>query len=162
MTVVFNASPLIVLCKAGLADKVIAPTWVPVIPQPVADEITAVAEPTDPAKTWVTRPPASTWIRQAPEVSSFIAAWDLGAGESSVISLTKSLPGTMAVLDDLAAQRCAQALGLRVTGTLGLILMAKSAKLLPSVSEALDAIVAAGLFISKGHLTAIREKAGES
>lgn len=160
MIVVFNASPLIVLSKAGLIDKVIAPSWVPVIPQPVVDEIRA--GPDDPAKAWISRPPASTWVRQSPVASPFVSAWDLGAGESSVISLVMSLPETVAILDDLAARRCAQALGLKVTGTLGLILLAKSAGSLPCVSEALDAIIAAGLYISKKHLVAIREKAGES
>lgn len=143
-------------------DKVIAPSWVPVIPQPVVEEITAVSDPDDPAKAWVLRPPASTWVRQSPVASSFVSAWDLGAGESSVISLAESLPETLAILDDLAARRCAHALGLKVTGTLGVILMAKSAGLLTCVSEALDAIVAAGLYISKKHLVAIREKASES
>lgn len=162
MTAIFNASPLIVLSKAGLADKVLTSLWNPVIPQSVVDEITAVSNPHDPSKAWITRPPASLWIRQAPTISPFIAAWDLGPGESSVISLAESLSETLAVLDDLAARRCAQALGLKVTGTLGLILMAKSAGLLPNVSEALDAVVAAGLYISKKHLVAIREKAGES
>jgi predicted nucleic acid-binding protein len=88
-------------------------------------------------------------------------AWDLGAGESAVISLTEATPGAVAVLDDLAARRCAQAIGLKIIGTLGLVLMAKRAGVIPSASQALDAIVAAGLFISPHHLETIRIQAGE-
>ena len=67
----------------------------------------------------------------------------------------------VAVLDDLAARRCAQAHGIEVIGTLGLVLLAKKRGLIPSVSEPLAAIVAAGLFIAPPHLTAIRHQAGE-
>lgn len=88
-------------------------------------------------------------------------AWDLGAGESSVISLASNLPDSIAVLDDLAARRCAQTVGLQITGTLGLILMAKNARIIPSATTALNAVVAAGLFISPHHIDTIRLRAGE-
>jgi predicted nucleic acid-binding protein len=88
-------------------------------------------------------------------------AWDLGAGESAVISLTAMHPGAIAVLDDLAARRCAQALGLQIIGTLGLVLKAKRAGLIPSASQALDAITAAGLYISSHHIETLRIQAGE-
>lgn len=71
------------------------------------------------------------------------------------------IPQATAVLDDLAARRCAMALGLSVTGTLGLLLEAKKRGHINAVSPALNAIVAAGLYISRHHLDAIREKAGE-
>ncbi len=54
------------------------------------------------------------------------------------------------------------ALGLRVTGTLGLLLMAKQVGRIEKVSPALDAVIDAGLFVSAGQIQAIREKAGES
>ena len=66
------------------------------------------------------------------------------------------------MLDDLAARRCAQAMGLRMIGTIGLILMAKQAGLIESATHALEAVTAAGLFISSRHLDAIRIQAGES
>jgi predicted nucleic acid-binding protein len=88
-------------------------------------------------------------------------AWDLGAGESAVISLSEQTPGSMVVLDDLAARRCAQALGLYVTGTIGLVLMAKRAGLIPSAAQALKAITNAGLYISQHHLVSILKQAEE-
>lgn len=78
-----------------------------------------------------------------------------------MISLTDASTHAVAVLDDLAARRCAQAMGLRIIGTLGLVLMAKRAGIIPSASRALDAIVAAGLFVSHHHLQTIRNQAGE-
>ena len=101
------------------------------------------------------------YLCDTPPVSDFITAWGLGAGESSVLSFAENLPQATAVLDDLAARRCAMALGLSVTGTLGLLLEAKKRGHINAVSPALNAIVAAGLYISRHHLDAIREKAGE-
>ena len=43
----------------------------------------------------------------------------------------------------------------------GLILLAKRKGLIQSVSPSLDAVVAAGLFVTKHHLDAIRIAAGE-
>lgn len=41
-----------------------------------------------------------------------IAAWNLGRGESQVLALAGTYPGSRAVLDDLEARRYAQSLGL--------------------------------------------------
>lgn len=159
MTLVFNASPLIVLAKAGLLDRILPlgdQIW---IPQAVADEISQAKDPADPASCWIAG--QSSLIHPITALSPFLMAWDLGAGESAVISLTAATSSAVAVLDDLAARRCAQAVGLKIVGTLGLVLMAKRAGMIPSASRALDAIVAAGLFISPHHLDAIRSQAGE-
>ena len=72
-----------------------------------------------------------------------------------------TLPGSIAVLDDLAARRCAAALRLDVVGTIGLLLMAKKAGIIPTIRGPLDAIVSAGLFISPKHLADVQKQAGE-
>ncbi len=159
MTLVFNASPLIVLAKSGLLDCFLKLGDEIMVPRAVADEISCAKILTDPARSWITR--QTRLIQPSTAVSPFIMAWDLGAGESAVISLTAMYPGAIAVLDDLAARRCAQALGLQITGTLGLVLKAKRAGLIPSASQALDAITAAGLYISPHHLETLRVQAGE-
>ena len=160
MTLVFNASPLIVLAKAGLLDRLLPlgdGVWVP---EAVASEVAAARDLGDPASSWIAGKPSL--IHPTTPISPFLMAWDLGAGESAVISLTAASSNAVAVLDDLAARRCAQAMGLHIVGTLGLILMAKCAGIIPSASRALVAVVAAGLFISPHHLEAIRIQAGEA
>jgi len=160
MILVCNASPLIVLAKAALADLLTELSPGARVSKAVADEVARVDDPADPARLWLTRNAAV--VSASPAASSFVTAWDLGSGESAVISLVESLPGSIAVLDDLAGRRCAQALGLPVVGTLGLILMAKRAGWISAVKPALDSIVAAGLFVSRHHLTAVLDQAGES
>jgi predicted nucleic acid-binding protein len=159
MTLIFNASPIIVLAKAGILDQLLPINTQVWIPEPVATEISAINNPNDPATQWLAA--HSSLIHPATPPSPFLMAWDLGTGESAVISLSENMPNSMAVLDDLAARRCAHALGLNVTGTIGLVLMAKRAGIIPSATEALIAIVNAGLFISHYHLDSIRKQAEE-
>jgi predicted nucleic acid-binding protein len=161
MTFVFNASPLIVLAKAGLLERMLELPQRVLIPKPVAREVRNCDDPCDPASVWLQGAEAAAYLHDAPRVSDFVSAWGLGTGESSVISLAETLPEATVVLDDLAARRCAMALGLPVTGTLGLLLMAKKAGCLAQVGPAVDGVVDAGLYVSRRHIQAIREKAGE-
>lgn len=161
MTLIFNASPLIVLAKCGLLDRLLGLADTVVLPMQVAQEIERVNDPEDAARSWIEESARRDLIRQAPEIPSFVTAWDLGPGESAVIALGTINPGAFVVLDDLPARRCAQALGLPLVGTLGLILMAKQQGILSSVSPALDAICASGLYISPQQLASVRQQAGE-
>jgi len=161
MTLVFNASPLIILAKAGLLDQILSLTDRVFIPRPVASEITRCNAPSDAASAWLNSLAAQTFIAAPVETSDFVTAWGLGVGESSVISMAETMPGSIAVLDDLAARRCAGALQINVVGTLGLLLMAKNAAIIPSIRGPLDAIISAGLFISRRHVAEILKQAGE-
>jgi len=161
MRLVFNASPIICLAKAGLLNKALSIADEVVVPRPVADELLAVADDKDAAVLWLKTEKAQRTLCDVGEPSPFVLAWDLGAGESSVLTAAASSPGSVAVLDDLAARRCASATGIGVTGTLGLLLMAKRAGSIVSLRLALDAVTDAGLFVSLRHLNAILEAGGE-
>ena len=54
-----------------------------------------------------------------------IAAWDLGRGESEVLTLALGKPRTGVVLDDLQARKCAELFEISLIGTLGLVVLAK-------------------------------------
>jgi predicted nucleic acid-binding protein len=71
----------------------------------------------------------STWLLQVedPIVPPAIVAWDLGAGESAVLAFALANPGTRAIIDDLQGRRCAEALGVPLRGTVGLIIRARRA-----------------------------------
>ena len=54
MTLVFNASPIIILAKAGLLDRLLPlgdEVW---IPEAVASEVAATRDPDDAASNWIT------------------------------------------------------------------------------------------------------------
>jgi predicted nucleic acid-binding protein len=154
VTFVLNASPLIVLAKAGImVEQLVPPGATILVPESVINEILNGEEEDDPAKTWIRHHPGARCPN--PIVQEFVLAWDLGAGESAVISLAETIPGSTAVLDDLAARRCAQASGIQITGTIGLILEARRQGLIDNILPFLDQVVTAGLFIKPSHLEKI-------
>ena len=97
-TAVVNASPLICLSRAGLADLLRQSAQTIVVPAAVAREILARGPRDLTAATLA----SSTWLKQVedPAVPPGILAWDLGDGESYVLALALSHPGTPAIIDD--------------------------------------------------------------
>ena len=161
MRLVLNASPIICLAKAGLLNEVLSIAQGVIVPRTVAGEILAADDDRDAAVAWIRTERAQRALRDVGAPASFILAWDLGAGESAVLTAVAGSPGSVAVPDDLAARRCALALGIDVTGTLGLLLVAKRAGAIASLRQALKAVTDAGLFVSPRHVGAILAAGGE-
>jgi predicted nucleic acid-binding protein len=155
---VLNAFPLVCLGKAELLWLLTAPDFRVLIPRPVADEV--CAQLNDAGARWLIGLGAG-YTAEAQAIDSLLLAWDLGAGETSVISQGILDRDSVVVLDDLAARRCAMASGLRCTGTLGLLLMAKRRRLVPAVMPLVDRLKSAGLYVGDGLVRALRESAGE-
>jgi uncharacterized protein len=94
----------------------------------------------------------STWIHRHPMtdeplVRSLMRSIDQGEAES--IALAVRLRADLVILDDRDAREAAEALGLTVTGVLGILLRAKHKGLLPLVRPVLDALRSqAGFFLS--------------
>ena len=103
------------------------------------------------------------WIRvvQAPPAPPSVTNWKLDDGESSVIAVALQHSGSMAILDDLAARRCAQAMRLPMQGTLGLVLVAKRIGLIRAVLPVLEDLQHAGMCMTPRLKTQILDAAGE-
>jgi predicted nucleic acid-binding protein len=154
-----NASPLIYL--AGTAHLTFLQLAGPeiVVPRSVAEEIRAGGAVDAAARAlestrWLT-------VVEAPSVPAAIQAWDLGEGESSVLAWAHANPGTLAILDDLAARRCAATLRIPVRGTLGLVLVAKQRGRIPAARPALEAMRASGMYLSDSVLNKALSLVGE-
>lgn len=136
---ILNSSPLIALGRIGyigLFDK-LSPDIA--IPRAVADEIKA--GPSD-DRAYRALPNYTHCIvdtNLAPEV----LAWDLGAGETAVISYALTQPGWKVILDDAMARRCARSFDLQTKGTLAIVIMAKQRGLIPSAAEVLHLLLKA-------------------
>ena len=122
-TWVVNSSPTILLGKIQQLNLLSALCAQLVIPQSVSAEIMDGPDH-DPAKLWLAKV-GRDFIRPDVPTANIISAWDLGAGETQVLSWCLSNPGFEAILDDGAARRCAQTLGIPMTGTLGILMRAK-------------------------------------
>lgn len=57
--------------------------------------------------------------------------------------------GTEVIIDDLAGRRCAEALGIPVRGTLGIVLTAKKRGLIPSARPILEQLRLSGMYLSE-------------
>jgi predicted nucleic acid-binding protein len=88
------------------------------------------------------------WIRDVEQVDPVIAAWDLGLGESHVLTWAYQHLGYQAILDDRAAKTAALALRIPVRGTLGVILLAKQEGKITAAKPLFDQLVQAGLRVS--------------
>ena len=143
---VINASPLIYLSKASLIDllQLLGPEVL--IPQAVATEILKRGTSDITAQVIETVP----WLKviETPAVESLIQAWDLGPGESAVLTWAYRHSGCEAIMDDLAARRCAAALEIPARGTLGLVLVAKQRGEIPSARTVLEQLRQAGMYLS--------------
>lgn len=141
-----NASPLILLTKAGLLDLLQSVSQEVVVPSAVAMEIQQYG-----ARDITARAIAQTnWlvVVDTPPVPEPIQSWDLGPGESAVLTWSYVHPSTEVIVDDLAARRCAVALGIPVRGTLGLVLTAKQRGTIAAARPILEQLRDSGMYLS--------------
>ena len=85
---------------------------------------------------------------ETPSAPPIIQNWDLGIGESAVLTWGYINQGTEVIIDDLAARRCANALGIPVRGTLGLVITAKQRGRIPAARPILEQLRSCGMYIS--------------
>ena len=142
---VLNASPLIVLARAGhedlfsgLADQV-------VVPRAVASEIEA--GPADDRARQILAGGEFTVV-DTPQPPAGILAWDLGSGETAVLSYALTQEGWTAILDDAAARKCAHSFSISVKGTLGVVILARQRELIPSAAKVIFSLQTTGLYLN--------------
>ena len=154
--VIINSSPLIVLLKSQQANLIPQLFTEVLVPLGVFEEVTTkndIASTQLPSISWIKTVDVNTI---APEV----AAWDLGKGESQVLSLALK-NSDAAIVDDRAARRCGQALSIITIGTGGLLILAKRRGIIQSISPGIQALRDAGLWLSDSLVNLLRQEAGE-
>ncbi|MBP6783911.1 MAG: DUF3368 domain-containing protein [Verrucomicrobiales bacterium] len=97
---------------------------------------------------------------EAVAVHPLISA-QIDLGEAAVIQTALSEALDAVILDDLKARRVALTLGLQVTGTLGILLLAKQIGLLPSVGTAINLLETRGMWIDSSLSARAIQLAGE-
>ena len=156
---VVNASPLICLSRAGLTDLLRQASDTVIVPAAVAREVLARG-PRDVTADVLRNSP---WLKQVDDavIPANVLAWDLGNGESSVLAWAMAHPGACAIIDDLQGRRCAESLGIRLRGTVGLVLRARRAGLIESAHAALDRLRSAGMYLSERICAEVLKEVGE-
>jgi len=86
---------------------------------------------------------------------------DLGPGETEVLALALESADAIVIIDDALARQVAETLGIRLIGTLGVLLDAKRAGLVPAVAPLLDQLQALRFRLASHTRAAVLELAGE-
>lgn len=159
MTVVSNAGPLIALSRIGRLDILFELYSTIVVPNAVFAEVTH-----DPDM------PGAAEIRQAQQISVVSVAqpaqvtrllfW-LDQGESEAIVLAQELGATL-LIDERKARTISAALGIPLTGTVGVLLEAKRSGIVSQIQPLLDNMLLAGVRLSTRLYNNALKLAGES
>ena len=158
--VIVNSTPLIALCNAGLL-KILKDVYGQItIPKAVFDEITAKP---DSACLQVKHNMDWIMIEEINDTTDRkMYKAKLHAGEVDVMILAQNEPrADLVIIDDNAAKKTAKYLGLKVTGTIGVLLKAKKEGIITSVKDNIDAIRNNGFYISDTVIQMALNQAGE-
>lgn len=158
--VIVNSTPLIVLCNVGKLEILRALYTEITIPEAVFAEVT---KKEDSACQIVKK--SLDWIRVerilSPSDKKMYQA-KLHDGEVEVMILAQEgVRADLVILDDNAAKKTAKYLGLTVTGTLGILLKAKKAGIIPAIAPVLEEVKKNGFYISGTVERMVLSEAGE-
>lgn len=142
--VIVNSTPVIGLANIGKLDILRQMYGAITIPQAVFDEIKSpsVQRQVNANRDWIR-------VEQISDTSQKqMYRAKLHAGEVEVMILAQEKKADLVILDDNAAKKTAKFLGLRVIGTLGILVLAKKRGYIKEVSPVLDALKRDGFFFS--------------
>jgi uncharacterized protein len=157
--IICNTSPIQYLYQIGALGLLHTLSGHIIIPSAVVKELQTgenlgIELPDVESLDWITiRHPAS--IAALPLVS------ELGPGETEVLMLALESPGAVVVLDDGLARFVAETIGIKITGTLGILRDAKRAGLVPLVSPLLDRLEERGFRLAPHTRLAVLRQVGE-
>lgn len=157
--VIVNASPLQYLHQVGQLDLFPKLFGRIIVPEAVVAELAAgrrlgISLPSPETLEWID-------LRHPASPVGGLLSWELGAGESAVLSLALESPGSWVVLDDKLARQAAVHLNLPLLGTAGILLRAKRAGHLRAVHPVLNQLASLGFRLTPETLRHILDLAGE-
>ncbi|MBK9051755.1 MAG: DUF3368 domain-containing protein [Chloroflexi bacterium] len=86
----------------------------------------------------------------------------LDKGEAEVLALATERAARLVVIDERKGRQYARHLGLPVTGTLGILLLAKQQQMIPSVALLIQQLEKAGLYLAPKLVDQVLEMAQEN
>lgn len=148
--VIVNSTPIIVLCNIGLLDILKALYAEIYIPEAVYREVTEK----DDSACQVLKT-ALNWIHVERIANQ---------SDKKMYKAKLHQEGTaddLVVIDDNAAKKTAKYLGLKVTGTIGVLLKAKREGIIPEIASVLEKMKKNGFYISENLEQLVLEQTGE-
>ncbi len=153
-----NTTPLQYLHRLGRLDWLRDFYGRVVVPEPVAAELAAGLQlganvPDVRAISWIE-------VRAVPEADEAFPNF-IHRGEAAVMTFARSSGDALILMDDGLARIHARRLGLRLTGTLGVILRAKREGLIPAVEPMLRQLQSEGFRMAPATFAKVLRLAGE-
>ena len=157
--VICNNSPLVALWTLDLLSLLRDLYTEILIPEEVKNEFLATGE--------IAREQAlknAPWITTVKLITPLGELDQLGIhrGEASVFALAKERGTRLVILDDKDARQHAKRIGLPVTGTVGILLLAKERGLIDALKPLLDILLENGVRLSTSLVSDALQEAGET
>ncbi len=157
--VVADTTPIIALALIGQLELLRQLYGTVKIPPAVEAEVLAGG----PRSVGVAELQSSKWIQttslQDPQRADLLS--DLDRGEAEVIALAQELNADLVIIDERLGRRHAKRLGLKLTGTLGVLLKAKERELVPAVRPLIDQLQQGGIRLGDVLVAEVLRLAGE-
>lgn len=157
--VVVNSTPLVAFWAIGRLDILRSLYGEIMIPPAVREEFLSTEKETR-RKTLKDE----AWIRvvklKNPNRAGAFASLD--EGEAQVLALAEEQNASLVLIDERKARRYAERLKLPLSGTLGVLLLAKEEQLISAVSPLLKALLEAGLYLHDDLVEQVLKLAGEN
>jgi predicted nucleic acid-binding protein len=156
---IVNASPLILLSKAGQLELLRLGEVDVVVPEAVVAEVGAKGFD-DPVARAIRE---ATWlaVEPSPATPGPVLACKIDAGEAAVLSLALGDDSCEVVLDDKAGRNCARRLGISCMGSLGLVLIAKRLGAIPEARPVIGRLREVGLYLDDEYVEEVLKRLGE-
>jgi hypothetical protein len=157
--VICDTSPLQYLDQIGLLHILPALAGHIIVPQAVVEELAqgraaGLSLPDPTVIEWMS-------IRRPAAASALALITDLGPGETQTLLLALESEDARVILDDALARRIAKAQGIRVMGTLGVLLEAERAGHVPLIRPYLDRLDMLRFRLAPHTREAVLKMAGE-
>ncbi len=106
---------------------------------------------------------SASWIRVVPlaQPQRALAYAGLDRGEAEVLALAEERSARLVIIDERAGRRYARRMSLPLTGTLGVLLLAKESGLIQAVSPLIDTLRQAGMHLGEDLIEGVLQLAGE-
>lgn len=158
LKVVSNTTPLLTLLKIGRLDLLQKLCSEICIPSAVFHEIEAGK-----AKSYYVDLSKISWIKiieiSNPKTASYFL--DLDQGEAEAIMLASEIEAELILLDEKLGRFHAKHIGLKVTGTIGILLKAKQLNFVSNIKTLLQEMQQKGIWLSEDLIAEALKIAGE-
>lgn len=158
--VVVNTTPVIALALIDRLDLLRQLYGEVLVPPAVQNEVLAGGESSIGSVEFA----GSAWVRVTPlrDPGRADLISDLDRGEAEVVALAQELSADLVIIDEFLARRHAKRLGLKVTGTLGVLLKAKESGLVPAIKPLIERLMQGGIHLSGAVVAEALRLAGEA